>query len=999
MGRLPSTLRSAWLLTGVALLLGLALSIRHLGSRQAGVIDSGFLPVEPRLVQKTWAFVPPILFHLHLYPLEPDLLSFRYPLHAPNAPLTREGASVGIEGSLTFHVRLDRVLQLHRLHAGATTDTLVRARLLEEINGQVGEQGYAGLRAEGLLALEAQLQQKLRDRLGPEGVVIDSLSVERLEFGSAGASAEMLGRLPRTQARVLLVGLDGADWNLIDPLLEQGRLPTLEALIKRGTRARLRTLAPVLSPVLWTSIATGKRPEKHGILDFLATSRETGERVPVTSNLRRARPLWHILGDYGLTSSVVAWWATWPAEPVHGTLVTDRIAYQLFGVEDDVEEPEGKTYPPDLYARLRPMVRRANEITDEEIERFVPELRSARLAERYPDLIYEFRRLLASAYTYTSIALFLMRDERAAFHAVYLEGIDTVSHLFSHYRPPRHPSVKEEEVRWFGGVVDRFYEYQDEVLAQLMVAAGADTTLIVCSDHGFRSDLNRPAGDARIGAGRAAQWHRKYGILVMAGEEIGAGLRLQEASILDVAPTLLALFGLPMAEDFDGRVLEKALNDDFLEKNPLRTVVSYEPTVLRRAAEDPITSAADDQIRQKLAALGYLSLEGSNVNNNRGTLFLSEGRVDEAIAEFEEALRVDANFLPVKINLARAIMQKQDFARALEILKEVHGQRPDLPEVENLIGNILMEKGDYVGAETRFRRAVELDAHFTDAHNSLGILYETLGRSEDAERAYREVSRIDPDYAEAYNNLGNLLRARGLWEEAVREYERAIEADPDFHGSYNNLGLAFQERERLEEALAILERGLQKAPRSPTLHSSLGSVHYSLRQYSEAVDEFRRAIELDVRYEEAYNNLGAALGALGRTAEQEEAYREAIRIAPGYSDARHNLALALASAGKREEAIEELERSVESQPDHLDSWIQLALLRAREEDYGEAIRALERAKGLAPDQPAIYNHLGRLYQQVGQEARARRQWRRSLELAPDQPHLRERLQEPVTESP
>jgi tetratricopeptide (TPR) repeat protein len=957
----------------------------------AGVVDSSFLPLEPRLVIGSWAVAPPPFLRLTRYPLEPSAIRFRFGRDSRQAIVTREGAAVGAEGILEVGALRERVLDLHKRYGRRYRDLLLRPAVRDALSEQARELGYDGLRAQGVLALEGRAAEALKRRLEAAGMGMSSLRVERLEFAAAGSGSEAIGRPERSGARVLLVGLDGADWTLIDPLMERGRLPNLERLVRRGARARLRTLTPALSPVLWTSVATGKRPEKHGILDFLATRRDTGEKIPVTSNLRRARPLWHIVGDYGLTSSVVAWWATWPAEPLRGTLATDRIAYQLFGLEENREDAAGKTWPPELYARLRPLLREPEEVSDAEIERYIPALRRERLGERYQQLLGEFRSVLASAHNYSEIALLLLRQERADFHAVYLEGIDTVSHLFMRYAPPRAHDVSADEVRWFGQVVERYYEREDEVLGRLLEAAGEGVTAVVCSDHGFRSGRDRPPGDSRIAAGRAAEWHRKYGVLALAGREILPGARLEEASLLDLAPTLLAIFGLPSADDFDGQALEALLRPEFLQRHPLRKVTSYEPAVLERAVVDPVASAADAAIRSKLAALGYITLEGSNAHNNRGSLLLSEGRSDEAIAAFEEALRQDPSFAPVKVNLARAWLQKRDFERAQAILEEVLEQRPHSPDVENLIGNILMERGDLPGAEARFRRSVRLNPNFTDGHNSLGILFERTGRLPEAERAYRQVARIDPDYAEALNNLGNVLRAQGRWEEAVGAYERAIAADPGFHGSYNNLGLAYQERGWLEQAEKALRQGLAKAPRHPILHSSLGSLHYAAERFEQARAEFAAAIEFDPGYAEAHNNLGAALGRLGRPAEQEQAYRKAIELAPGYADARYNLALLLVERGQSGEALQELRRAVEADPRHLRSWGEMAALSERQGDLAEAIAALESAKGVDPLIPEIYNRLGDLYLRAGQKERAAREWRRSLELAPDQPRVRERL--------
>ena len=83
--------------------------------------------------------------------------------------------------------------------------------------------------------------------------------------------------------QLVLIGLDGLDWNIVDPLIAAGKMPNLAGLVARGAKARLLTINPILSPVVWTSIATGVKPERHGIVDFTAVNTETGEAVPVTT--------------------------------------------------------------------------------------------------------------------------------------------------------------------------------------------------------------------------------------------------------------------------------------------------------------------------------------------------------------------------------------------------------------------------------------------------------------------------------------------------------------------------------------------------------------------------------------------------------------------------------------------------------------------------------------------------------------------------------------------
>jgi len=131
----------------------------------------------------------------------------------------------------------------------------------------------------------------------------------------------------KTPPPIVLIGVDGADWNIIDPLIKAGRMPHLASLTARGTRTRLLTISPTLSPVIWTTIATGVKPERHGIVDFTAINHETGEAVPVTSNLRRVPALWNRFSDAGRTVGFIWWWASFPAEKVDCYVVSYRLSF------------------------------------------------------------------------------------------------------------------------------------------------------------------------------------------------------------------------------------------------------------------------------------------------------------------------------------------------------------------------------------------------------------------------------------------------------------------------------------------------------------------------------------------------------------------------------------------------------------------------------------------------------------------------------------------------
>ena len=129
---------------------------------------------------------------------------------------------------------------------------------------------------------------------------------------------------------VIFIGLDGADWQLLDDYIAAGAMPNLARLVREGTSGVLDTIRPPLSPLIWTSMMTGVSPLDHGILDFVQFDPKTGAKEPITSSLRRAPAIWNMASDGGKRVAALGLWATYPAESVNGTIVSDRLFTFLF---------------------------------------------------------------------------------------------------------------------------------------------------------------------------------------------------------------------------------------------------------------------------------------------------------------------------------------------------------------------------------------------------------------------------------------------------------------------------------------------------------------------------------------------------------------------------------------------------------------------------------------------------------------------------------------------
>ena len=944
-----------------------------------------------------WALAPPLLARILEFPAGVLNIPVRVGSPRDEPLLTREGVGVFAAGMLAARADAARPYDLARAFPdGWGSDAAAQPEAAAQLFGGDFERSlsdHARTRSISELLLSSPESGVLAEQaltiLAASGLTLEGTPAIAFYPTSGRTTAESRAR-PHEGRRLLLIGLDGADWEIIDPLIAAGRMPHMQRLIASGVRARLRTITPALSPLIWTSIVTGVGPEKHGILDFVAVSPETGTAIPVTSNLRRVKALWNIMTGAGRTSGVIAWWASWPAEAVDGFLVSDRVAYQLFGGAAGSSDLGRLTHPESLWLPVRSMVVNPSDITDDEVGMFI-EGASALKGADFAEHRRRLAAILASTRTYMAIGMNLLRAYDPDFKALYLEGTDTIAHDFMRYRAPAMEGVTPEMLAAFGEVVDRYYEYADGLLGEILTLADPGTVVLVCSDHGFKTGRNRPASDPRIDAGGAADWHRTFGILVMSGPGIRQGASIDVASVLDITPTILSVMGLPVAGDMEGKVIA----DAFVMPSPPERIATYENGAAEGGAPSdavPIASSVDDEMVARLKALGYVSQEGSNAMNNAGITLLEAGKYEEAARAFEEAVKQQPRFLAAMINIGRVRMLMKDYAGALRALDEVLAVDDDRVEVYNLIGNIHMTRGKLDLAEQALRKGLRISPDDADLRNSLGLLQDQRGNPDEAIGQFRTVIEVDPDYAEAYNNIGLIHRRRGASQEALAMFEKAIVADPAFPGSYNNLGLVYQDLGRLTDAEAILERGMVVAPENAVIANSLGTILLGLNRPDRAGELFAKAIALDPSYASAHNNLGAIAGMKGDAQGAYDGYRKAVELDPNYIDARFNLATVQIQRSEPKLAMEQLEAILKIDPNHVNAMLQEGFLMIRAGDLEAALARATRAASLAPENPECQNLLADIFVRLNRKDDARRALQRSLALRADQPAVVQALQ-------
>jgi predicted AlkP superfamily phosphohydrolase/phosphomutase len=429
-----------------------------------------------------------------------------------------------------------------------------------------------------------------------------------LLIGAAAWNCARAGEKPKT--RVLLIGIDAGEWDILGPLLNQGKCPNFARMRDQGSAGKLRSLEPLTkSPIIWASIATGKVPQKHGILDFFMKqrakdrAREAAAKVaakpgegeaPATSNLWRARAIWEILGGLGKSVGVVGWWSTWPAKPVNGVLVSDYVQYDTGSWP---AKNSRRTYPDSVEAIVQRLRVKPENVSWAELFQFVPPFDTTKVTPRQERLLHDLRWVYAADLTFYRVGLELYRKKRSDFFTVYFRGVDEVSHIYWDVDFPgfASPPLTDQETVWLKHIIPNYYVFTDRLLGDYLKLADKNTDVIVCSDHGFQ------------GGGGGVMAHKLDGMIFMMGPHVVKSGSISGATVLDVTPTILAMFGLPVARDMDGRPIPGGLEPGLVKRiEREKRLETYETARASGEGEEPLRSPVDQELRERLRSLGYI---------------------------------------------------------------------------------------------------------------------------------------------------------------------------------------------------------------------------------------------------------------------------------------------------------------------------------------------------------------------------------------------------------
>jgi Type I phosphodiesterase / nucleotide pyrophosphatase len=396
--------------------------------------------------------------------------------------------------------------------------------------------------------------------------------------------------------RITLIGVDGLGPRQVIDGAADDAVPAFARGQKRGAFGPLATLLPTEGPPIWTTIFTGRLPRDHGVKSF-ATYRLRGsatvyellpkgafvsllersglvETAAVTAADRRRRSLADALDAFGIPTGLVRIWGTHPAERRRGFVVSP-----YFHVLADGPRAAEALSPPDLLTEAKARVVRTADLDPALVAEFLdPKEAGSHESGRLRDDL--LKRALAPDLTYRRTGELLRATYDPPFFATYIYGLDVVGHSYLRFaRPDRFGDVSPADARRYGRVLDRYTALVGQWIGEAMQALRPGEILLVVSGYGtepvplWRRLLASLTGDRETSGTHASA---PDGFLMAVGDGIRPGAVLRGASVLDVAPTILYLSGLPVARDMEGRVLTEMLEDDFARAHPVTFIPSYE---------------------------------------------------------------------------------------------------------------------------------------------------------------------------------------------------------------------------------------------------------------------------------------------------------------------------------------------------------------------------------------------------------------------------------------
>ena len=618
-----------------------------------------------------------------------------------------------------------------------------------------------------------------------------------------------------TKQKVLLIGWDAADWKIIGPLMAKGQMPALKKLIDKGVYGNMGTMNPPYSPMLWSSVATGKTPDKHGILNFIELTPNMRGIQPVTATSRKSRAIWNILHHEGYKSNVIGWWPSFPPEPINGVVVSDKFQKANRNPKKRNPLPKGAIHPESFTSEIEDLRLFPDEITEAHILPFIPEAHKIDLEES--KLLTSFSKIMAENVSVHAAATYTMQHTEWDFMAVYYDMIDHFCHAFMKFHPPKLKGVPQHLFEIYNDVINGAYRFQDMMLERMMDLADDNTTIIVMSDHGYESDHKRILKMPKVQAAPALE-HRQFGVFVAAGQNIKKNEKTFGLGLIDVAPTILHMFNLPIGKDMDGNI---ALDIFETPKTP-KYIDSWESIEgdfgEHEASTRKSDTLSDQETLNQLIELGYIERPDEKIEHfiartrcdtkhNLAKVYLGKGDYQNAKSLLLELITEPKpiDTLPYYLDLFSLALREKSFDEANDYLNKIKAAD------SKVTINVSLAESKLLASQGYFKKALKiLLDHVLESPKSkvwfeIGKIYMQLDQFNDAKEAFQNALEFEVDSAKYHQAIAVALLRLGDYEEAAEHALTSIELVKFFPDAHYTLGEALEKMGDMENAKLAYE--------------------------------------------------------------------------------------------------------------------------------------------------------------------------------------------------
>ncbi|MHC4985798.1 MAG: tetratricopeptide repeat protein, partial [Planctomycetota bacterium] len=622
--------------------------------------------------------------------------------------------------------------------------------------------------------------------------------------------------------RVILVGWDSAHWGLVTPLLDKGELPYLGALLHEGVMGTLTSINPVMEPMVYSSTATGKLPDKHG---FLGTHElyDHGQAIrPATGRLRRAKAFWDILSQNDVPCHVIGHPCVEPAEAINGTFVAGSFFHQLpINPFDMIETAPGSVLPADRQQTLQEFLVAVNDLDAQTFRLFVQRLEDVDEADKRMEIL---SRSLIHALSVHSVTTWLMEETDWRVVSVNYSPIELLSREFLKFHAPRLDWVDQKDFDLFHDVINSSVRLCDLLLGRLVHLAGEDASVIVYSPRAYVPHTMAPPGPMPVGPRAEASQHRPHGMLVLKAPGSRKDELIHGARAVDVCPTVLHLAGVAVGQDMDGRFLKDAFADSTAEP---QTVDTWETVSPKRPDLDedmqPVHWGEMLSLHSPYHGRPAARVQAEH-DWNLAEVYVNTGRPNLSLPLLTRMFYINPfrtdNYSWVAGQLYGAGLVDE----AVIVMRTYVACHPDTPTGQFLAGMIALTEGKEFEAIDYFEAAAAEKPPIPLLFYYMGEVQRRMRRLPRAIEAYHQAIEMNPNLVSAYLGLSRAHDANGDSEAAVDAALQALTVDFSNPMSHVMLGRALEKMDETDRARQAYQTALRYEPEFPMAIQSLAAM-------------------------------------------------------------------------------------------------------------------------------------------------------------------------------